>query len=175
MEAEYYQSEIFMSLRSFSEIKLPIQTELPKKRVQIVETRLIRKTSLLYDRRTISTPAMAAELGRQLFESYDKEYLYSVYMTTKCELIAIELLSIGTLDTTIISPRDILKTALLCSSYGYILYHNHPSGGDIYPSNQDINATKKLKEASDLMGIKMIDHIIVSDLGYVSLKERDIL
>jgi len=175
MEEEIYQSERFMSLRRFSDIKLTIQVELPKKRVQIVETRLIRKTSLLYDRRTISTPAMAAELGRQLFESYDKEYLYAVYLTARCEPIAIELISIGTLDSTIMSPRDILKTALLCSAFGYIIFHNHPSGGEIYPSKEDLNATRRLKEASALMGIKMQDHIIVSDTGYVSLREREIL
>lgn len=175
MEDKNYHSEVFMSLRKFSDIKLPVQTELPKKRVQIVETRLIRKTSMLYDRRTICDPATAAELGKRLFEDYDKEHLYAVYLSSKCEPIAIELVSIGTIDFAIISPREILKTALLCSAYGFIVYHNHPSGGDILPSKEDINATKRLKEASTLMGIKMVDHIIVSDTGYVSLKERDIL
>lgn len=175
MVKEYYQSEVFSSLRKFSDIKLPIQTDIPKKRIQIVETRLIRKTSLLYDRRTICSPAMAAELGQQLFEAYDKEYLYAVYLTTRCEPIAIELMSIGTLDATIISPKDILKTALLCSAYGFIIYHNHPSGGEIIPSTEDISSSRRLKEASAIIGIKMVDHIIVSDTDYVSLKERDIL
>jgi DNA repair protein RadC len=175
LEEENYKSETFMSLRKFTDIKLPILTELPKKRIQIVETRLIRKTSMLYDRRTICDPATAADLGNQLFEEYDKEHLYAVFLSAKCEPIAIELLSVGTLDATIISPKDILKSALLCSAYGFILYHNHPSGGDIQPSKEDINATKRLKEAGTLMGIKLVDHIIVSDVGYISLKERDIL
>lgn len=172
MVEDNYQSERFMSLRKFSEIKLPIQTEIPKKRIQIVETRLIRKTSLLYERRTIGNPEMAAELGRQLFESYDKEYLYAVYVSTKSEPIAIELISIGTLNKTFISSRDILKTALLCGAYGFIVFHNHPSGGDIDTSREDINSTKRLKDASTLMGVKLIDYIIISDIGYVSLKER---
>lgn len=175
MEEENYQTETCMSLRKFTDIKLPVQTELPKKKIQIVETRLIRKTSILYDRRTICDPATAAELGKQLFEDYDKEYLYAVFLSTKCEPIAIELMSIGTLDSAMISPRDILKTSLLCSAFGFILYHNHPSGGDIQPSKEDINITKRLKEASNLMGIKMVDHIILSDIGYISMKEREIL
>lgn len=175
MKVDNYHSEQFMSFRKFSDIIVHVQEQHPKKRIQVVETHLIRKTSILYERRTICSPSMAAELGRQLFDSYDKEYLYAVYFSTKCEPIAIELMSIGTLDSTIISPKDILKTALLCSAYGFIIYHNHPSGGDITPSKEDLCATKRLKEASTLMGIKMVDHIIISDIGYVSLKERDIL
>ena len=71
-----------------------------------------------------------------------------------------------------VCPRDILKSALLCSAYGLIIFHNHPSGGDIIPSKEDIRMTKRLKEASQLMGIELNDYIILSDIGYVSLKER---
>ncbi|SHL55551.1 DNA repair protein RadC [Anaerocolumna jejuensis DSM 15929] len=172
MRKAVYQSEDFMLLRRFSDINVPIQVELVKKRIQIVECRLIRKTSLLYERRLINSPEMAAALGQQLFEAYDKEYLYAVYLTAKCEPIAIELISIGTLNATFVCPRDVIKTALLCSAHGFIIFHNHPSGGDIIPSKEDINMTKRLKEASQLIGVELIDHIILSDIGYVSLKER---
>lgn len=167
-----YQSEGFMSLRRFSDIKIPVQAELVKKRIQIVESRLIRKTSLLYERRLINSPELAAALGQQLFDSFDKEYLYAVFLTVKCEPVAIELISIGTINSTVICPRDILKSALLCGAYGFIIFHNHPSGGDIIPSKEDIKMTKRLKEASQLIGIELNDHIILSDIGYVSLKER---
>lgn len=172
MKKESYQSEDFMSLRKFSDIKLSVQSGLVRRRIQILESRLIRKTSLLYERRLINSPAMAAALGQQLFDTYDKEYLYALYMTAKCEPIAIELISIGTLNSTLICPRDIIKSALLCSAHGFIIFHNHPSGGDIIPSKEDIRMTKRLKEASQLMGIELNDHIILSDIGYVSLKER---
>ena len=175
MEENSYESEKYMSLRKFTDIKIPIQTELPRKRIQIVETRLVRKTSILYDRRTISNPAYAADLGKELFEEYDKEYVYAVYVTARCEPIAIELVSIGTLDSAIMSSRDILKTALLCGAQGVIVYHNHPSGGDINASQQDINSTKRLNEACNLLGVKLIDHIIISDIGYISLKEQGII
>lgn len=172
MGKRVYQSEDFMSLRKFSDIKLSVQAELVKKRIQIVESRLTRKTSLLYERRLINSPELAATLGQQLFDTYDKEYLYAIYLTAKCEPIAIELISIGTLNSTLICPRDILKSALLCSAHGFIIFHNHPSGGDIIPSKEDIKTTRRLKEASLLMGIELNDHIILSDIGYVSLKER---
>ena len=175
MKKDNYESERYMSLRSFTDIQLPVQMEVPKKRIQIVETRLIRKTSLLYERRTVCTPAMAAKLMKQLYESYDREYLYALYLTIKCEPIAVELISIGTLDATFICPKDILKTALLCSAYGFLIFHNHPSGGDVVASQEDVKATKRLRDASTLMGIKMIDHIIVSDTGYISLKEQELI
>lgn len=172
MEKKVYQSEDFMSLRKFSDIKLSVQAKLVKKRIQIVESRLTRKTSLLYERRLINSPELAATLGQQLFDTYDKEYLYAIYLTAKCEPIAIELISIGTLNSTLICPRDILKSALLCSAHGLIIFHNHPSGGEIIPSKEDIKTTRRLKEASFLMGIELIDHIILSDTGYISLTER---
>lgn len=175
MEENSYESEKYMSLRKFTDIKIPVQTELPRKRIQIVETRLVRKTSILYDRRTISNPAYAAELGKELFKEYDKEYVYAVYVTTKCEPVAIELISIGTLNMSIMSSRDIIKTALLCGAHGTIVYHNHPSGGDIKASQEDINSTKRLNEACNLLGVKLIDHIIISDIGYISLKEQGII
>lgn len=175
MEENSYESEKYMSLRKFTDIKIPIETELPRKRIQIVETRVVRKTSILYERRTISNPAYAAELGKKLFEEYDKEYVYAVYVTTKCEPVAIELISIGTLNMSIMSSRDIIKTALLCGAQGVIVYHNHPSGGNINASQQDINSTKRLNEACNLLGVKLIDHIIISDIGYISLKEQGII
>lgn len=175
MEEEIYQSSTFMSLRRFSDIQLSVQSEVPRKRVQIVETRLVRKTSTLYERRNIDTPSAAADLGRKLFEHYDKEYFYAVYLTARCEPIAIELVSIGTLDGALVSPRDLMKTAMLCSAYGFIAYHNHPSGGDITPSKEDISITERIRDAGKLMGIRILDHLILSDIGYVSLKERGIL
>ncbi len=175
MKEEEYQCERYHLLREFSDIKTFPEFSIPKKRIQIVESRLERKTSILYERRTISSPQAAAELARKLYADYDKEYLYSVYLTSRSEPIAVELLSIGTMDSTIMSPRDIIKTALLSAASGFIIYHNHPSGGVIVPSVDDVNVTKRLNEASMLMGVKLYDHIIVTDTCYVSLKERGVI
>ena len=174
MDKNDYKAESYMSLRKFSDIDLPLQMNVPKKRIQIIESRLIRKTSFLYERRTITSPDEAADLSRKLFKNYDKEYVYALYLSSKSEPVAIELISIGTLNQSVLSPRDIIKTALLSSAAGYIIFHNHPSGGDITPSREDIQVTKRLNEASVLMGVRLYDHIIVSDVGYVSLKEREI-
>ena len=175
MEKEEYQCERYHLLREFTDIKAFPELTSPKKRIQIVESRLVRKTSLMYKRRTISNPQAVAELVRKLYADYDKEYLYAIYLSSRSEPIAVELLSIGTLDSTIMSPRDIIKTALLSSAAGFILCHNHPSGGEIIPSKEDINVTKRLNEACTLMNVKLYDHIIISDTCYVSLKERGII
>lgn len=175
MEEEGYISEEYMDLRKFSDITLSIQTDSPRKRIQVVEARLIRKTSFLYERRMINTPEAAATLGRQLFEAYDREYFYTVYFTVRCEPICVELVSIGTLTATIVSPREILRTGLLCGAFGFIIYHNHPSGGEIIPSKEDISITKRIKDAGNLIGIRLLDHIIVTDIAYVSLNERRII
>jgi DNA repair proteins len=174
MDKEYH-GETFMDIRKFSDIHIPVDVKHVRKRIQIVETRLVRKTSFLYDRRIIDSPKAAAELALKLFDSYDREYFYAVYLTTSCEPICVELVSIGSLNATIISPKEIFRTALLCCSYGIIIYHNHPSGGVIVPSKEDICITKRLKDAGNLIGIKLLDHIIVTDVSYISLKEKGLI
>lgn len=161
--------------REFTDVFDCPDLQMPKKRIQIVEPVLIRKTSLLYERRLIKTPSEAAQLARKLYRNFDKEYLYGVYLTTKGEPICIELLSIGTIDCSILSPRDIIKTALLSAAHGFIIFHNHPSGSIPEPSSEDINVTRRLSEAAKLMSVKLVDHIIVSDTNYVSLRERGII
>jgi len=175
MNADGYHCDRYLLLREFSDIKVFPELATPKKRIQIVESRLERKASILYERRTVTTPQEVAGLARKLYPDFDKEYLYAIYLTSRMEPIAIELLSIGTLDATLVSPRDIIKTALLSAAAGCIILHNHPSGGDIVPSAEDIRITKRLNEACKLIGVKLFDHIIVSDHCYVSLKERDII
>lgn len=163
---EEYHCERYHLLREFSDLKTFPELLIPKKRIQIVESRLVRKNSFLFERRIISSPQAAAELARKLFANYDREYVYAVYLTSRSEPIAVELISIGTIDSSIMSPRDIIKTAILSSAAGFILFHNHPSGGDIIPSVDDIYVTKRLNEAGKLMGVKLYDHIIISDTCY---------
>jgi len=80
--------------------------------------------------------------------------------------------SIGSLDASIVHPREVYKVAILANSSSIIVCHNHPSG-DPTPSREDINVTKMLKEAGELLGIPVLDHIIVGSEGaYYSLKER---
>jgi DNA repair proteins len=175
MDVDGYHCDRYLLLREFSDIKTFPELATPKKRIQIVESRLERKTSILYERRNVRTPQEAAELARKLYTNYDKEYLYAIYLTSRMEPIAIELLSIGTLDAALVSSRDIVKTAILSAAVGCIILHNHPSGGEIVVSEEDIKVTKRLNEACKLMTVKLFDHIIVTEQYFVSLNERGII
>jgi DNA repair protein RadC len=92
-------------------------------------------------------------------------------LDTKCKLIADMVLSIGSVNASITAPREIFLNALRHSAVSIILLHNHPSG-DPTPSREDITTTKRIKEAGQLIGILLMDHIIIGDTTYVSLKER---
>ncbi|MBI4032753.1 hypothetical protein HY374_03545 [Candidatus Berkelbacteria bacterium] len=81
---------------------------------------------------------------------------------------------IGSLNTTRTHPREILQPAIVCSALGFILVHNHPSGS-LTPSQDDVDFTRAVKRASEIIGIGLYDHLIVSEHGYVSLKEKGLL
>lgn len=100
----------------------------------------------------------------------DREMMLSVMLTCGNNLIGVETVCIGSIDRVTISPREIFKSAILANAYAIVLCHNHPSG-DLIPSKEDMDITKSLKEAGELLGIKFLDHIIISDKGYKSLKD----
>ena len=95
-------------------------------------------------------------------------------LDTKNNIIGVEEISIGNLNSSIVHPREVFKQAIKRSSSSIILVHNHPSG-DPNPSKEDINITKRLVECGDLLGIRVLDHIIIGDNKHTSLKEMDIL
>lgn len=102
-----------------------------------------------------------------------KEYFYALFLDTKNKVIAQEEISVGILDASLIHPREVFKSAIKASSNSIILVHNHPSG-DCTPSKEDKNVTKILENAGDLLGIRVLDHVIVGSDQYYSFKEHDI-
>jgi DNA repair protein RadC len=103
-----------------------------------------------------------------------QEYFYCVYVDTKSKYIDKKCLFIGTINSSIVHPREVFKEAYLLSASGIICVHNHPSG-DVTPSKEDINLTKKLKEISIIHGIKLIDHIIIGDDSYFSFFDNNMI
>ena len=100
----------------------------------------------------------------------DREILLSVMLTVKNQLIGVETVSIGSTYATTMLPRDVFKSAILANAVGIILCHNHPSG-ELIPSSEDIQHTKMLIDAGKLLGIKVLDHLVVSNKGYLSLRD----
>ena len=140
------------------------------KRVSIVNVKLIKKKSILYSPRTVSIPEDIVRLVRNEIEDKDRECCLVVCLTAKNEPINIHTLSIGSLSSSIVHPREVFKVGILANDYSIVLIHNHPSG-DSTPSKEDEQITARIKEASKILGIPLIDHIIVGDGEHTSLKE----
>ncbi len=100
-----------------------------------------------------------------------KEEFRALYLNTRNQLIHDEVISIGTLNANLVHPREVLKPALEYSAAGLIVAHNHPSG-DPEPSPEDLKITRQIYDASKIMAIEMLDHIIVGKNSFVSLRER---
>ena len=118
----------------------------------------------------INKASDAYELVKEELVNSDREILLSVMLTVKNDLIGVETVSIGSITASTTSPRDVFKSAILANAVSIIICHNHPSGS-LTPSDQDIKITKQLIEAGDLLGIKVLDHLIVSNQGYRSLTD----
>jgi len=103
-----------------------------------------------------------------------KEHLVGLYLDAQNGLVHQETISIGTLNTTRTHPREILLPAVVHLALGFILVHNHPSG-NLDPSPEDIEFTRAVHRASEMMGIELYDHLIVAAGGYTSLRERGVL
>ncbi len=105
------------------------------------------------------------------FRSSKKENLVVFYLNSRTQLISKETISIGILNSSLIHPREVFEPAIRLSAHSIILAHNHPSNV-LEPSIEDIQITNKLIEASKLMGIELLDHLIVSTVGWYSFKQN---
>ncbi len=103
-----------------------------------------------------------------------KEHFRGLYLDVKNKLLHNENIFIGTLSSTLIHPREIFQPAIKHSAAGIILAHNHPSG-DPEPSEDDIKITRKILDASKVLEINILDHIIIGDAEFISLKEKGII
>ena len=109
--------------------------------------------------------------NKYLFQSKKQEYFYCLYLDSKNKLIERKLLFMGTINKSIVHPREIFKEAYLTSASNIICMHNHPSG-DLTPSREDIYLTKSLIEIGKLQGIGIVDHLIIGDNGYYSFYDN---
>lgn len=138
---------------------------------------LIKENSVNYATNSkIGTPKDAADIFIDAIklDTKTEEYLYMIALGTKNNVLGCMEISHGSINSSIVHPREIFKRALLLNAVHIIIAHNHPSG-DTAPSKEDINITARLKECGQIMGIELLDHIIVGDNNYLSLKERGLL
>ena len=126
------------------------------------------------DKIKISSPIVLVNLLMDEMRYLCKEHFKIAILDTKNQVLAIENISIGTLNASIVHPRDVFKIAIKRNANSIILIHNHPSG-DPSPSNEDISITNRLIDAGSLIGIKVLDHIIIGDNKYISFKEKNLV
>lgn len=123
---------------------------------------------------TIRSPQNVAELLMEQLRYLQQEHFVCLFLNTKNHIIAQETLSIGSLNASIVHPREVFRAAIKCSSASIVCAHNHPSG-DPTPSPEDIQLTRRLCEAGEIVGIDVLDHIVIGDGKFVSLKEQGLM
>ena len=119
-----------------------------------------------------NNPKLIFEYYKEILKDKKQEHFYALYLDTRARVIKDKLLFIGTINYSVVHPREVFKEAYLAGASSIILLHNHPAGS-VMPSSNDIDTTKKLKEIGDLMGIKVIDHIIIGNDKYYSFYENN--
>ncbi len=119
----------------------------------------------------VRTPEDTVALVRSRLKGKKKEHCLALLLDTRNQLIKVAEISVGSLDGSIVHPREVFKEAISASAASVIFVHNHPSG-DPTPSEEDIGLTKRLAEAGELMGIDVLDHVIIGDKEYLSLKRK---
>ena len=142
--------------------------------VPLVKLKMVKEKELPYSGERLNSPDKVSEFAMQILEGLDRECLLVVSVNAKCKPVAVEMVAIGSLDSAYVVPREIFKHAVLCNARGILLVHNHPSG-DCEPSKADLDTTKRVRKAGEILGIDVFDHVIVGDEKdtYYSLREND--
>lgn len=125
----------------------------------------------LLDRITIRSPKDAADYMMDSLRYLHQEHFVSLFLNTKNQIIGQETIFVGTLNSSLVHPREVFREAIRRSSASVLLLHNHPSG-DPTPSKEDLDITQRMVESGNLLGIEVLDHLIIGDGSYISLKER---
>ncbi len=124
--------------------------------------------------RSISSPRQAADFFMEELRYKKKEFFKILLLNTKNHVISREEISVGSLSASIVHPREIFNIPLRKSAASVILFHNHPSG-DPSPSQEDLEVTRRLVDAGNILGITVRDHIIIGDGCYFSFREKNLL
>ncbi|MGD0779333.1 MAG: DNA repair protein RadC [Dehalococcoidales bacterium] len=123
------------------------------------------------DKTPLKTPEAIANLVMGRLKDKKKEYFLAILLDTRNQLIRVAEISIGSLDTSVVHPREVFKEAISASAAAVIFAHNHPSG-DTEASEDDIALTKRLAQVGEVVGIDVLDHIIIGGKSYTSLKRE---
>ena len=140
----------------------------------VFTTKVVRECAPAYlEHKRFTEPKQIYEMFLDLIPE-TKEHFLCLHLDGKNRIVCLDAVSIGSLNQSIVHPREVFKSAVMSSAAAIVLIHNHPSG-DPTPSKEDLVITKRLKECGELLGITVMDHIVVGDGVYVSFVERGLL
>lgn len=140
--------------------------------INIVKVGLINEGRTIYGVKKVSEPNDLIPMIKRFIGDSDRENLIVCCLDVKNKPINVSIVSTGSINSSVVHPREVFKTAILSNANSIIVAHNHPSG-DTEPSQDDFNITLRLKECGKILGITLLDHIIIGD-GYYSFKEDNI-
>ncbi len=150
-----------------------VESKARAKRFSLVELKQIKLKGYSFKQRRISSPLDLYNLLEEFLNYYDRERVVVLCLNTKNEPICIDISSIGSINMSIIHPREVFKNAILVNASKIIIAHNHPSG-DITPSKSDDDITDRLVDAGKIIGIDVIEHMIVGENEeYYSYREHN--
>jgi len=144
--------------------RAPSIATLPWVRVQLVREAAPRYTE------PVSSAAVVYRLLREEAELWDREHFLVLALDGKGRVLALHEVSVGTLTASLVHPREVMKTLVLLNAASFICVHNHPSG-DATPSPEDETLTRRLRDAGELIGIRLLDHVVLGVGRYVSFTE----
>jgi DNA repair protein RadC len=139
------------------------------KNIEIVKVRLVKDISNAYRIKQINKQETAASVAKEFLANEDREVFIAINLDGSMRINSINIVSVGCLDHTVVHPREVFKTTILSNASDVIIAHNHPSGNPD-PSEHDIEITRRLFECGKLLDIKVLDHIIIGDDEYTSVR-----
>lgn len=144
------------------------------KRINIYSVQLIKESAKVYNLEgaVIRSPQDGRDILNRVLdmEHLPNEHFVMLSLSTKNHVIGVHTIFVGSLNASIVHPREVFQRAILNNAASIIVAHNHPSG-DPAPSREDIEVTKRLSEAGKILGIDLLDHLIIGEGTYTSLKE----
>jgi len=147
-------------------------------RIAMVSVRMVKDSSNNYPGlgRKIKSPDDVNDIVNRVLDinSSTVERFGILLLNTKNNVLGVHVLSVGTVNASLVSPRDVYQSALLANAVQIIAFHNHPSG-DSTPSKEDVSITKRLVEAGKIIGIELVDHIVIGDNNFYSFKSNGLI
>ena len=140
----------------------------------VVRLQMVKEEVEYYGNKKVNSPGDVAEVVRKFIGNADREMFLALHLGADNRINSVHIISVGSLNQSVVHPRECFKAALLCNAMSIVFAHNHPSG-DLKPSLEDKNVSSKLNYCGDLLGVKVLDHLIVNDKTYLSFTENNML